>query len=91
MSNEVKKKGGFKINWFFFFVIAMLSFMLFQDGIGADTVVKAVTPSLITTCKTAAIVLWAVFAVSLVLWIVKKNKFKKSEAYTSWKEYKKSK
>ena len=62
-----------------------------MNGIGADTVVKAVTPSLITTCKTAAIVLWAVFAVSLVLWIVKKNKFKKSEAYTSWKEYKKSK
>lgn len=45
MSNEVKKKGGFKINWFFFFVIAMLSFMLFQDGIGNKSFEKEVSLS----------------------------------------------
>ena len=45
MSNEVKKKGGFKINWFFFFVIAMLSFMLFQDGIGSKSFEKEVSLS----------------------------------------------
>ncbi len=45
MSNEVKKKGGFKINWFFFFVIAMLSFMLFQDGIGSKNFEKEVSLS----------------------------------------------
>ena len=45
MSNEVKKRGGFKINWFFFFVIAMLSFMLFQDGIGNKSFEKEVSLS----------------------------------------------
>ena len=62
-----------------------------MNGIGAGTTVKAVVPSLITTAKITTIVLWAVFAVSLVLYIVKKNKFKKSEAYTSYMEYKKYK
>lgn len=45
MSNEVKKKGGFKINWFFFFIIAMLTFMLFQDGIGSKNFEKEVSLS----------------------------------------------
>lgn len=45
MSNEVKKKGGFKINWFFFFIIATLTFMLFQDGIGSKSLEKEVSLS----------------------------------------------
>ena len=45
MSNEVKKKGGFKINWFFFFIIATLTFMLFQDGIGNKSFEKEVSLS----------------------------------------------
>ena len=45
MSNEVKKKGGFKINWFFFFIIATLTFMLFQDGISNKSFEKEVSLS----------------------------------------------
>jgi len=45
MSNEVKKKKGFKINWFFLFVIATLSFMLFQDGLSSKNFEKEVSLS----------------------------------------------
>ena len=61
-----------------------------MNGIGKDTTIKAVEPGLIGTCRTAAIVLWAVFAVSLVLWIVKRSKFMKSEVAVEYKEFKKS-
>ena len=61
-----------------------------MNGIGKDTTIKAVTPSIISTCTTAAVIFGALFVVSLTLWIVKKQKFKKSEAYTSYKEFRKS-
>ncbi len=59
-----------------------------MNGIGENTTIKAVEPGIIGTCRTAAIVLWAIFAVSLVLWILKVNKFKKTESYTSYKAFK---
>ncbi len=61
-----------------------------MNGIGADTTIKAVQPSIIGTCRTAAILLSALFVVSLVMWIIKIRKFKKTEAYTNYKEFKKS-
>ena len=61
-----------------------------MNGIGADTTIKAVEPGIISTCRTAAIVFSAISVVSLALWIVKVSKFKKSEAYTNYKEFKKS-
>ena len=61
-----------------------------MNGIGADTTIKAVKPSVIGTCKTAAIILGAIFVVSLVMWILKVRKFKQSEAYATYKEFKKS-
>ena len=61
-----------------------------MNGIGADTTIKAVEPGIISTCRTAAIVFSAIAVVSLALWIVKVSKFKKSEAYTNYKEFKKS-
>lgn len=61
-----------------------------MNGIGEDTVVKVVTPGIIVTLRTAAIALSALFVVSLVMWIMKKRKFKQTEAYTSYQEYKKS-
>jgi len=61
-----------------------------MNGIGKDTTVKAVKPGIISTCRTCAIIFSLLFVVSLVLWIVKKQKFKKSEAYTSYKEFRKS-
>ena len=61
-----------------------------MNGIGPDTTIKAVEPGIIGTCRTACIVVWAIFVVSLVLWIVKRNKFNKSEEAVSYKEYRKS-
>ncbi len=65
-----------------------------MNGVGPDTVVKATELSLIKTVRTAAIVMCAVFVVTLALYIVNKIKFKKSEACASFKaakaEYKAS-
>ena len=61
-----------------------------MNGMGADTTVKRITPGIVTGCQIGSIVLWVVFVASLVLWIVKKNKFKKTEAYTSYQEFKKA-
>ena len=52
-----------------------------MNGMGKDTTVKVIVPGIITTTTTLAWVLWIVFAVSLVLWIVKRIKFKKSYVY----------
>ena len=59
-----------------------------MNGIGADTTIKAVEPSIIGTCRTAAIVLWVVFVGAFALFIVKKSKFKKSDAFAAYKEAK---
>ncbi|MBR3812211.1 MAG: glycoside hydrolase family 3 C-terminal domain-containing protein [Agathobacter sp.] len=61
-----------------------------MNGIGPDTTIKAIEPGVVVTVRTAAIVFWVIFVVSLVLWIVKRMKFKKTEEYTSYKEFKKS-
>ena len=61
-----------------------------MNGIGPDTTIKAVEPSIITTCRTAAIVLWVLFAVSIVLWLTKRSKFLKTEEAVAYKEFKKS-
>ena len=66
-----------------------------MNGIGADTTIKAVEPSIIGTCRTGAIVFWVIFVATLALFIVKKSKFKKSEEFAAYKaakaEYKASK
>ena len=59
-----------------------------MNGIGADTTIKAVEPGIIGTCRTAAIVLWVVFVATFALFIVKKSKFKKSDAFAAYKEAK---
>ena len=61
-----------------------------MNGIGKDTTIKAVEPGIIGTCRTAATVLWVLFAVSLVLWVLKRSKFMKSEEAVAYKEFKKS-
>ena len=60
-----------------------------MNGMGADTTVKAVTPSIIGTVRTALLVMAVIFVVSLVMWVVKVKKFKKTEAYISYKAFKK--
>ena len=61
-----------------------------MNGIGPNTTIKAVEPGIIGTCRIASIVFGALFVVSLVFWIVKSRKFKKTEDYTAYKEFKNS-
>ena len=60
-----------------------------MNGIGADTTIKAVEPSVIETCQTAAIIVSAIFVVALVMWILKVRNFKQTEAYATYKEFRK--
>ena len=59
-----------------------------MNGIGADTTIKAVEPGIIGACRTAAIVFWVVFAAAFALFIIKKSKFKKTDAFAAYKEAK---
>ena len=61
-----------------------------MNGIGADTTIKETEPIVIGVCRTGAIIFSALFVVSLALWIIKIRKFKKTEAYTNYREFKKS-
>lgn len=61
-----------------------------MNGVGPDTTIKRIEPGIITNVRIAMILFIALFIVSVVLWIVKSRKFKKSEAYTTYKEFKKS-
>ena len=59
-----------------------------MNGIGADTVIKVKELPLVTTVRIVMIVLWVLFAGTLVLWILGKNKWKKTEAYLDYKTLK---
>ncbi|MBQ2987398.1 MAG: glycoside hydrolase family 3 C-terminal domain-containing protein [Tyzzerella sp.] len=61
-----------------------------MNGIGPDTTIKVTQPMAKPATKVLAIAFGALFVVSLVMWIIKVNKFKKTEAYNSYKEFKKS-
>lgn len=61
-----------------------------MNGVGPDTTVRAVAPKIVSTIKTAAIICAVLFAASVVLWVLKRRKFMKSEEYTTYKEFKKS-
>ena len=61
-----------------------------MNGIGKDTTIKAAEPQIVGTCRTAAIVFWVLFAVSLALWMVKRSKFMKTEVAVEYKEFRKS-
>ena len=59
-----------------------------MNGIGKDTVIKATTPGLLVALRVLAVAFGALFVVSLVMFIEKNNKFKKTEEYTKYKEFK---
>lgn len=59
-----------------------------MNGVGADTTIKMTQPKIITIVKVLAMIFSILFVVSLVLWILKKRNFKKSEEYTSYMSYK---
>ena len=55
-----------------------------MNGMGPDTTVKAKTPGVVTLCVTLAITFSVLSVASIVLWIIKKSKFKKSETYIAY-------
>ncbi len=61
-----------------------------MNGIGPDTTIKTTEPFIQTLTRVLTIVFVALFAVSLVMWIIKVRKFKKTDAYVSYKAFKKS-
>lgn len=61
-----------------------------MNGVGTNTTVKAVKPSLVVKLQVMMIIFIVLFVVSLFLFIKKKMAFKKSEAYRTYKEAKKA-
>ena len=60
-----------------------------MNGIGEDTTIKVTEPMAQTVTRILTFVFIPLFILSLVMWIIKVNKFKKTEAYISYKEFKK--
>ncbi len=61
-----------------------------MNGVGPETTVRAVTPKVIATVRTVTVICATLFVVCFVLWFIKRRKFVRSEAYISYKEFKKS-
>lgn len=59
-----------------------------MNGVGADTVIKKADIAIVRICKTGSTIFVLLFIVSLVLWIVKKHKFKQTESYKEFMAYK---
>jgi beta-glucosidase len=59
-----------------------------MNGVGANTVVHKVTPPIVTTAVTLAVVFWVLAAGFITLWVLGAVKFRKTEAYTSYKALK---
>ena len=62
-----------------------------MNGIGPNTVIKARTIPLVVQIRTFSIISTILFVGCLGLYIVKKTKFKKTDTYRNYKEYRKSK
>lgn len=60
-----------------------------MNGVGPDTTIKPHDIKIVVIPKTLAIVSSALFVLSLVLWILGKRKFNKTEICVNFKEYKK--
>ncbi len=61
-----------------------------MNGIGANTTVKVITPTVITIVTILTCAAAFLFVVSLVLWIVNARKFMKSDIYREYKAYRKA-
>lgn len=59
-----------------------------MNGIGPDTRIEAKVLPVVTIAQTAMIVLWVLYVAALIPWILGKRKWKKSEAYLSYKTMK---
>lgn len=59
-----------------------------MNGVGADTIIQLTRPVIITQVMIIACAFSFLFCVSLIMLIIKKRKFKKSEIYISYQAYK---
>ena len=62
-----------------------------MNGVGKDTVVKAVEPQILTTVKVATIIIVILAVAFIALWIRGGKKLRKMQEYTAFKEAKKAK
>ena len=62
-----------------------------MNGMGPDTTIKITELKVITICKVVAIVFGVLFAAGVVMWVLGKRKFKKTEAYQAYQAYKAAK
>lgn len=60
------------------------------NGLGADTTIEVITPSIVITVIIATIISWLLFIPFLTLFILRRIKFRKSIECLSFKEYKAS-
>ncbi|MBQ8804603.1 MAG: glycoside hydrolase family 3 C-terminal domain-containing protein [Tyzzerella sp.] len=61
-----------------------------MNGIGANTTIERTEPTVKVMCQILSCGFWFLLVLSLVLWIIKVSKFRKSEEYISYKEFRKS-
>ena len=61
-----------------------------MNGIGADTVVRTITPGILGVVKNATYVIAGVAALFIVLWSIGSRKLKKTQAYKAYKAAKKA-
>lgn len=61
-----------------------------MNGIGSDTKIKKTEPIVQTVTRVGAVLFSVLFVLSVVMWILKVRKFRKTEDYISYKEFRKS-
>ena len=59
-----------------------------MNGMGPDTTIKLIRPVVLNTVYGLMAFFGILFVVSLVLFVVKKNRFKKTDAYREFREFK---
>ena len=60
-----------------------------MNGIGPNTTIVETEPIVKTMSEIITCGLWFLFTLSLVIWIIKARKFRKTEEYISYKEFRK--
>lgn len=59
-----------------------------MNGVGKNTTIKVTEPVVVTQCMIIACAFSFLFCLSLVMWIIKRRKFNKSQICTEFKAYK---
>ncbi len=62
-----------------------------MNGVGPDTTIRLTQPKVLPLTKTIAIVALVIHVACVVMWILGKSKWQKTDAYQTWKTLKKQK